>query len=57
LVVAIVAPADHVFGIVRMWEALAAGTGWRTRAFRNRSEAQAWLAATDQERSFVGGEK
>jgi hypothetical protein len=44
LAVALVAPADHAFGVSRMWEALAAGTGWRIHVFRDRADADAWHA-------------
>lgn len=43
LAVAIVAPKDHVFGMARMWETLADTTGWDTKVFRVRAEADAWL--------------
>src|SRR5262245_43206870 len=32
--VAVVAPADHVFGSVRMWQVFADETGWVTQVFR-----------------------
>ena len=43
VVVAVVAPQDHVFGMSRMWETLAESTGWTTRVFRDRAEAVGWL--------------
>jgi hypothetical protein len=49
-VVAIVAPTDHVFGMVRMWEAYADATGWTTRVFRDRASAEAWLKETRAQR-------
>jgi len=46
VIVAIVAPQDHVYGIARMWEAYAEETGWATRVFRNKSEALEWINDT-----------
>jgi hypothetical protein len=43
-VVAIVASKDEVFGMSRMWEMMVEFTGWKTRVFRTRTEADAWLA-------------
>jgi len=45
-VVSIVAPKDDVFGMSRMWEMMVEFTGWKTRVFRTRTEADAWLAET-----------
>lgn len=45
-VAAVVAPADHSFGMARMWEAYADATGWITRVFRDRAAADAWLKET-----------
>jgi hypothetical protein len=41
--VAVVAPTDHVYGSVRMWEVFARDTGWRTEVFRDRADAERWL--------------
>lgn len=41
--VAVVATRDHVFGMARMWEALAGPTGWTIAVFRSRAEADAWM--------------
>jgi len=41
--VAVVAPSDVVFGIVRMWEALSEGGPWEARVFRDYEPALAWL--------------
>src|ERR1700733_6478266 len=41
--IAIVAPSDFVFGLARMWEIFAEQTGWNTRVFRSRPEAEAWV--------------
>jgi hypothetical protein len=43
VVVAVLAPMDHAFGLSRMWETFAEVTGWSTRVFRDRVEALAWL--------------
>jgi hypothetical protein len=45
--VAIVAPLEHVFGVARMWEAIADVPEWTTYVFRTRSEANAWLQDLD----------
>jgi hypothetical protein len=42
-VVAVVAPADVVFGLARMWEVLAEGIGWQTQVFREAGAAAAWV--------------
>lgn len=42
-VVAVVAPADAVFGMARMWEIMAEGIGWPTGVFRDPGEADAWV--------------
>ena len=41
--VAVVATSDSTFGMVRMWEAFAEGTGWKTHVFRALGEAERWL--------------
>ena len=41
---AVVAPSDVNYGLVRMFEALSSDLDIRTRAFRSREEALAWLA-------------
>lgn len=45
--VAIVAPREHVFGVARMWEAIADVPEWTTYVFRSRDEAEAWLQDLD----------
>lgn len=45
LIVALAMPADLLFGLGRMWDGLAAQTGWRTGVFRTLAEARAWLAS------------
>jgi len=42
-VVAVVAPADHIYGVARMWEFHTDGVGWETWVFRDRATAVAWL--------------
>jgi hypothetical protein len=44
MVVGIVAPSDHLFGIARMWEANASDTGWPIHVVRSHAEANAWFA-------------
>lgn len=44
LVVALAAAPDLLFGLGRMWDGLAAQTGWRAGVFRTLDEAEAWLA-------------
>lgn len=41
--VALAVPPDLLFGIGRMWEGLAAETGWEAGVFRTLAEAEAWL--------------
>jgi hypothetical protein len=41
---AVVAPTDINYGLVRMFEAWSSDLKMRTRAFRTREEAVAWLA-------------
>ncbi len=43
LQVAIVANDDHAFGLARMFEALAAETGWSFRVLRSADQVEAWL--------------
>lgn len=43
ILIAIVAPHDHGFGLARMWEVFVEGTGWETMSFRSRSDAEVWL--------------
>lgn len=45
LLVALVVRLDVSFGMVRMWQLRhdARGTGWETRLFRDRIEAEDWL--------------
>jgi hypothetical protein len=46
LCVAVIAPRIEVFGMARMWQALADATGWPTGVFRDAGEARTWLDAT-----------
>lgn len=41
--IAIVAPAPAMFGLARMWQAHLASDAVKTRLFRTREEAVAWL--------------
>lgn len=43
--VAVIAPSDIAFGMARMWEIYVHPTHWDTCVFRNRIEAESWLAA------------
>lgn len=43
LLMAQLCPTDLEFGMTRMWEALAADTGWIMGVFRTRAELEAWL--------------
>jgi len=40
---AIVAPTDNIYGMVRMWQAHMDNTGWRSEVFRRKEEALLWL--------------
>jgi hypothetical protein len=42
--VALLATRDLAFGLARMWEGLVGTTGWKTRVFRDRTEACVWLS-------------
>ena len=42
--IAIVAPADHIFGLARMFESVRAGAPEQIAVFRDIDEARAWLA-------------
>jgi len=43
--VAVVAPADAVFGLARMFQMMSEGRGNHIEVFRRRDEALAWLAS------------
>jgi hypothetical protein len=43
VVLAVVAPRDHDFGMARMWESVIDVAGWSTAVFRTRAEAEAWM--------------
>ncbi|HEU4557727.1 MAG TPA: hypothetical protein VFS20_07750 [Longimicrobium sp.] len=43
--IAIVAPADVVFGIARMYQMMTEGSGTTVAVFRDPTEAMAWLAS------------
>ena len=46
LCVAVIAPRIEVFGMARMWQALADPVGWPTGVFREAQEARNWLDST-----------
>jgi hypothetical protein len=46
VVLAVIAPRDHDFGMARMWESILDIPGWRTAVFRARAEAELWMADT-----------
>lgn len=43
VVLAVIAPRDHDFGMARMWESVLDIPGWTTAVFRTRGEAEAWM--------------
>lgn len=47
LTIAVVAPRDAVYGVVRMWEGRSLASEWQTRVFRTLPEAEAWLRAME----------
>jgi hypothetical protein len=49
LVVAVYGAKDFVFGMARMWEMLAAATGWQIGVFRSAEEANAWIRSSVNE--------
>ena len=49
-VVAVVAPQALIYSLSRLWEGYVEGTGWRTRVFQDRREAEQWV-----EREVKGG--
>ena len=49
LILAICSPADHIFGIARMWGILAEATGWEIRIFRSTEDAKAWIRSYIEE--------
>lgn len=44
VILALVAPTDHVFGMARMYQTLAEDTGWTIQVFRRRRDAEDWIA-------------
>ena len=54
IIVAVVAPSDHLFGMARMWETVAEETGWSMAIFRSRHEADAWIAGGRASRKGAG---
>lgn len=47
--VAVVAPADSVYGFARMWEMKVESVGWTTSVFRDLAAARLWI----QSRLFI----
>jgi hypothetical protein len=41
--VAIIAPANHIYGMVRMWQAHIDSPVWTSHVFRRKEKALAWL--------------
>ena len=50
ITLAIAAPRDILYGIARMWEAFAAGTGWEVMVFRTKTDAVSWIQQRMKER-------
>ena len=46
LLVAVIAPTNLEFGLSRMWQQMAAITGWEILVVRTRDEADRWVRAT-----------
>ena len=46
LFVAVIAPSDEVFGMLRMWGALLDNPGWTLNFSHSREDSDAWLAAS-----------
>lgn len=40
-----IVPTDLVYGMARMWQAYSDGTNWNQNIFKDRKEAEKWLAA------------
>jgi len=53
LVMCVLAIESEIFGTSRMWQTLAAQTGWETNVSRDRSEAVTWLIERVAARSGV----
>ena len=53
LTVAIATRPDLMFGLARAWEGLVTATGWKTMAFRSRTEAKQWLDAVQSKGDTV----
>ena len=46
LLVAVIAPTNLEFGLSRMWQQMAAITGWEIMVVRSRDDADRWVRAT-----------
>ncbi|KAA3609586.1 MAG: hypothetical protein DWQ01_09660 [Planctomycetota bacterium] len=47
--VALLAPQDYVYGMARMYQAMASGDVWEVEVFRREIEARRWLHPSDRE--------
>ena len=55
IVIAIVAKADHIYGMSRMWEMLSEETGWETMVFRDLDIAKNWIRKRVKEKFGLEG--
>jgi len=46
VLMAVVAPSDHEFGLGRLWQAYIGSSGERANIFRTKEEANNWIAQT-----------
>lgn len=51
LIFALAAPDDLIFGLGRMFEAFAGGSGWAIEVFRTRDEAVLWIKNSVKEKN------
>jgi hypothetical protein len=54
ILVAMIARKDAIYGIIRMWQGMAAGIPWQSEIFRNRRNAVAWLEKNIENRAIAG---
>ena len=47
--IAIIAPANDIYGMARMWQAHIDSPGWTSHVFRRKEDALAWLKQEDQQ--------
>lgn len=43
IVIALIVTKDIMFGLARMWEVFVDQTGWKTKVFRSKTEAELWI--------------